>query len=146
MEQRYIDKFHESYSPEALTGCFIWTRAIDCDGYGIYSFSRKYPTYKAHRFSAMIHGLDMSGDVMRHTCNNPSCVNPAHLQTGSFKVNSLDMVKAKRAPVKISDEDVLVIRNEWATGSISQKTLSKRYRVSEEQIRRIINKTSRKHI
>ena len=94
MEQRYIDRFHTKYSPEALTGCFIWTGAAGYDNYGRYLVHGK--TMLAHRFSALIHGLDMSKPEVRHTCHNTLCVNPAHLTTGTHQDNMDDKVKAGR--------------------------------------------------
>ena len=95
MEQKYIDKFHRSYSPEALTGCWIWTGWTDRDGYG-FANSGLNKRMRAHRFSALIHGLDMSKPVVRHMCNNPSCVNPNHLATGTQQDNVDDMLSSKR--------------------------------------------------
>ena len=36
------------------------------------------------------------GQVVRHSCDNPGCVNPLHLQVGTQKDNSQDMVQRGR--------------------------------------------------
>lgn len=112
MNNKIIDRFWNYISYEALTGCWIWTGAVLNDKkrktqqpYGVFTIKRGQQVY-AHRFSAMIHGLNMSGQVMRHLCNTPSCCNPLHLETGSHQDNANDRVKLVKSltppkPLKI---------------------------------------------
>ena len=37
------------------------------------------------------------GHIIRHTCDNPPCINPDHLISGTMKDNSMDMVKRGRS-------------------------------------------------
>jgi len=97
IKQETIDKFMSYVSPEALTGCWIWTGGVHRQGYGMFNGSGIKRTITAHRFSAMIHGLDMSGPVLRHKCHNTICCNPDHLETGTHKDNTQDMIKAGRS-------------------------------------------------
>ena len=104
MEQKIIDKFWNNISYEALTGCWLWDGATTRSFYGVIAINGK--NMYTHRLSAKIHGLDMSGDVMRHLCNTPSCCNPLHLETGSHKDNAADRVKLVKSmtlpkPLKI---------------------------------------------
>jgi len=102
IKQRHIDYFNNKVQPEPLTGCWLWTGAVDSYGYGSFGIGYRedgkklHKTYKAHRFSAMINNIDMSGSVIRHLCHNKLCVNPDHLQSGSYQDNTDDMVKAGR--------------------------------------------------
>jgi hypothetical protein len=76
------------------TPCLVWTGATDKDGYGIFQLPTK--TVKAHRFAyAQAHG-DPGRAMVRHRCDNPSCVEPTHLVAGTGKQNMGDMISRKR--------------------------------------------------
>ena len=60
--------------------CWLWAGAKDQKGYANFTVN-KYKTGKAHKFSWILHfGLIPAGLQVDHECNNPSCVNPNHLQ------------------------------------------------------------------
>ena len=142
MEQKDIDRFHSKYIIDADSNCWNWTGAAHSeDGYGRIWVDGKF--YLAHRFSAMIHGLDMSGEVMRHLCNNSMCVNPAHLQTGSHQDNTNDKIKAGRQSKRsksLSDYQVSLIKKQYKFGS-TIKDIAIRFGKSKDTIRRIISGT-----
>ena len=51
------------------------------------------------------------GLLVRHTCDNPPCCNPAHLLLGTQADNALDMVKRRRhGREKLTPDDVRAIR------------------------------------
>jgi hypothetical protein len=51
----------------------------------------------AHRFSYQLHYGGLTADrVICHTCDNPPCVNPAHLFAGSVADNNRDMWRKGR--------------------------------------------------
>lgn len=53
------------------------------------------------------------GKVVRHTCDNPRCINPAHLIIGSYKDNSQDMVRRGRSAKLLTPAQVLEIRQRY---------------------------------
>jgi hypothetical protein len=91
-------RFESKYSP-AANGCWNWTQYRDSDGYGQFTLNvpgKKYQL-RAHRFSWVIaNQSDWPSDkpVARHLCNNPSCVNPEHIEPGTAKENALDAIAA----------------------------------------------------
>jgi hypothetical protein len=145
IKQETIDKFMSYVSPEALTGCWLWTGGVHRQGYGMFNGSGIKQTITAHRFSAIIHGLDMSGPVLRHLCNTPACCNPAHLETGTQKDNMNDKVKAGRTNSYKKYPNVLIeqIRNEYAMGNITQAELSRKYGLDTGYMSGIIRRIRR---
>lgn len=58
-------------------GCWWWLASTDDDGYGMFKDSR---THRAHRWLyEQINGPLGPGLVLDHTCRNPRCVRPDHL-------------------------------------------------------------------
>jgi len=68
--------------------CWEWRGARNGKGYGVFRIESR--SIGAHRFAF---GLDAipEGNFVCHVCDNPSCVNPAHLWTGTAKDNNRDM-------------------------------------------------------
>lgn len=77
-------------------GCWNWTGALSA-GYGILARGWKKSPYKAHRLAyELFVGPIPDGHVVRHACDNPRCINPAHLITGTQRDNVLDAVARNR--------------------------------------------------
>lgn len=86
--------------------CWIWIGSKDKDGYGTLWKDKK--KIKAHRFSYEIHHKKIEyGLLVCHTCDNPSCVNPDHLWTGTPFDNTLDMMKKGRGRYSLNNIDKL---------------------------------------
>lgn len=78
-------RFNAKWKADA-NGCHVWTAAKN-KGYGI--FTHKGRTWRAHRWALrFIAGVELlEGLQCDHLCNNPSCVNPAHIRQCSHIEN-----------------------------------------------------------
>lgn len=97
-------RFWEHVDKGDGSGCWIWT-GWKQKGYGLICIDRGTLVF-AHRYSyELAHGPiegHVPGDpererVVMHTCDNPPCVNPAHLRLGTDKDNMQDMLAKGRA-------------------------------------------------
>lgn len=128
--------------------CIEWTKAKDKAGYGVSWKAGKY--IRAHRKAYEdAYGPIPSGQVVRHTCDNRSCVNPNHLILGTYKQNSQDMVdrnrQAKGSRVgtsKLTEELVKIIKSLSGTS----KQLANFFGVSATTIKDIRNNKIWKHV
>lgn len=77
------------------SGCWQHVNKPMPSGYVQVSMNGK--TYLAHRLAYFLAVGDIpDGHVVRHMCNNPSCCNPAHLETGTQADNNADTRAAGR--------------------------------------------------
>lgn len=84
--------------------CWIWKKCRK-DGYGIFFFQGKKRL--VHRLSVFFTTGAWPSRFLCHKCDNPSCVNPAHLFEGTQKDNMSDASKKGRINRKFSPDDVL---------------------------------------
>lgn len=78
--------------------CWIWI-GNKRGNYGSFSVgSRSLGSVLAHRFSWSMYSKQETpkGMVIMHSCDNPLCVNPAHLSVGTYMENTHDMLKKGR--------------------------------------------------
>ena len=78
--------------------CLVWTRYCNKGGYGQIQINGR--SWMAHRAAYEVaHGPIPAGKIVRHSCDNPPCVNPEHLLVGTTADNNRDKAERGRAPV-----------------------------------------------
>lgn len=128
-------------------GCWEWVGAVSGNGYGNF-YVEEGRWSPAHRFIwETAHGKITDGLLVCHTCDNKTCVNPAHLFLGTHEDNMKDMnYKGRRASgssvasygnAKITRDEAEEIRIRYLSGGITQRELSEHYPVTQQQISRI---------
>lgn len=89
VEERFWPKVDKSGD------CWTWTASLSRSGYGGFGFRGK--VWKAHRVSYVLaYGEIPDGAHILHSCDNPPCVNPAHLRAGTRSDNMQDKVRRGR--------------------------------------------------
>lgn len=70
------------------TECIIWPGCKDKDGYGLVKIAGI--SLRAHRVALekKLGRKLISGECALHSCHNPSCVNPLHLDPGTKAQNN----------------------------------------------------------
>ena len=130
-------------------GCFICnTHKPENQGYFRVNVNGKQ--IKLHRFIyEVLFGYTPDNQVVRHTCNNPSCINPEHLILGTQKQNMHDRVLAgtlangeNHGASILTEIDVIEIRK----STLSERVLGRRYNVSNITIHDIKSYKTWKHI
>ena len=132
------ERFWEKVNKNGLNGCWIWTAGFS-GGYGLIDTEGK--KRGAHVVSWELHNgrKVKDGYVLHHECKHRKCVNPEHLT---------EMTKAEHDEhhSKLTEQQVLEIRADWATGKYTQKQLAEKYDVSISLIGQIVNRKIWKHI
>lgn len=132
------DVFEQRF--EKGDGCWEWQGTRNQYGYGIFLLPGEKPV-RAHRYSYEFYVGPIPADkVIMHICDNPPCVNPAHLRVGTKAENNADAAQknrtnrgAKHWNFRLSDADIAAIR----ASDEPRKVLAKRYGVDYSHIWRI---------
>lgn len=140
------------YNRSRLTesGCWVWVRGKRAQ-YGLFAIRGK--TVGAHRASyEAFKGEIPAGLVVRHTCDNPSCINPGHLILGTQKDNARDRMERGRghvlkgeniATAKLTAEQVREIR---ASVHLSLREIASKYGIDKSNAWSIRTGKSWKHV
>lgn len=135
--------------------CWNWIGTLNPTmAYGYFYYEGK--RLRAHRFSFAFHvGPITKGLLVLHKCDNPSCVNPAHLYLGTSQDNSNDkMLRGRdnkekgvdRWSAKLTENDVRAMRIDYVSHKFGCKQLGKKYGVHPSIAWKIVNNKSWTHL
>jgi hypothetical protein len=153
--------------------CWPWSASRRHKGYGAFAYTLggKLVQDRAHRFSYVVHvGVVPDGLCVLHRCDNPVCVNPAHLFLGTRADNNADMVaKGRHVPActytrrgpndpagnhpkgvehpnaRLTPEVVRGVRADRVAG-LSYSTLASKYGITIRHAWRIVHRKAWKHL
>ena len=137
------ERFWSKVTLGAWNDCWPWTASLRTGGYG--SFWISQGNVGAHRVAfTLVHGPIPDDLCICHLCDNPPCVNPAHLFAGSHEDNQADKIRKKRhargvnhGASRISFDIAAEIRELSARG-VKQTVLADRFEVSRAAIHSIL--------
>jgi hypothetical protein len=131
-----------------LEGCWEYIGGKDKDGYGMFWNHIEYKRVRAHHQSYLIYkGAIPKGKWVLHTCDNPSCINPAHLFLGTPLENVQDMqMKGRKAPTygefsgnhRFTEKDILNMFDMKSKG-FSQTDIADKYKTHQATISKILH-------
>lgn len=145
-----LERF-EQFLPLVLRDdeCWEWQGCRDRAGYGAIGrggacgspLKAHRVAWEAHNAEPIPHGLHVC-----HHCDNPACVNPAHLFVGTNNDNIADRLAKGRGGRKLTPARVREIRLLLAAGGITHRTISNRYGVSLATVKAIAQRRIWAHL
>jgi hypothetical protein len=147
--------------PRDLTRCWIWLggyySTTGTVAYGRFANGR-HNSWGAHQVSYAIHkGVIPPGMCVLHSCDNPRCVNPAHLRLGTRSENTLEMVQKGRhrfgahqgehnGGARLTEAQVIAIRARHATKAATYAELASEYGIGKTMVWRIVRRFAWRHV
>jgi hypothetical protein len=152
-----MDRFWPRVQKGSHDDCWLWIAGKTGKGYG--TIKLKGREVLAHRLSyAWAHNIDPLSEYFAdvdvlHRCDNPPCVNPAHLFSGTHADNMADAALKLRLPhgvehfrAKLNDDLVRQIRSAGLTAKREIVEFASRIGVDESTIRCVLRGRTWRHV
>lgn len=140
-----VERFEAKFDKGPDTECWPWKAAHNGLGYGMIWDQQRGRKVLATRVSYELYkGPIPKNGLILHSCDNPACVNPAHLRVGSHKDNMRDMdirgrrvigaLKGAEHPrAALSEAEVISLLKDYVSG-IALKQIAEKYGISESSL------------
>lgn len=156
MSKSVEQRFWEKVEIRDFCECWEWKGYRLPGGYGRLFF-RGQKNELAHRVAWLLTYGYMPTCFVLHKCDNPSCVNPNHLFTGTHRDNMEDMKHKGRArnsgmhgeshgSAKLTNDNVREIRRLLQEGQLFQREIAEQFGVARSLISLIKTGRAWKHL
>lgn len=150
------DRFWSKVERRGPEECWPWLASDDGRGYGSINVGGKLKKASRVAYELANGQFDQRLEI-RHTCDNPTCCNPAHLIPGTHAQNMADMWERGRANLRVCrgeevylaklDEDaVRQIRAAYSSGGVKLADLGNRYGVTPQAIYAVVTRRNWAHV
>ena len=149
-----FDRFDKKWIPITDCGCYLWTAAVNKNGYG--KFASNGGWILAHRYAyERENGKIPEGLIVCHSCDNPSCVNVNHMFLGTHADNNKDRDQKNRnrqlcgedhGRSKLTIDQVRELRELVKNGALSAYAASKKFGINHKTSRNIVEGKLWKHV
>lgn len=161
--QALTERFWAKVQKGEPDSCWLWTGACYLSGYGKLYAGRvdgKMLAHYAHRLSWELdhgHPVPDAGKIL-HRCDNPPCVNPAHLYLGTPADNARDRGERRRGKehrqhgeandnAKLTEVQVRAIIVELQRlPRRSQASIAEQFGIKQPQVSRIMRRVNWAHL
>lgn len=149
--ERFWSKVDRRYPDD----CWTWKGNRGSNRYGLFRMGGRQKV-GAHRAAWILtHGKIPDGLHVCHRCDNPVCVNPAHLFLGTHAENMADAAAKGRmwqprgednSSAKLTEGDVREIRHLHKVGGLRQVDIAQRFDISRPLVSLIVNRKKWRHV
>ncbi len=148
-----LQRFFRLANPAAAEACWEWTGAQNTQGYGRLSVAGIQMT-ATHVAWLLFRGIIAPGLQVLHRCDNPPCVNPAHLFLGTQKDNMDDCRRKGRdrrprgeeiGQAKLTAQEVKAIRLRRSRGE-TVASIARLFGVCPTAVSAIIHRRVWRHV
>lgn len=137
------ERFWSKVDIKSEEECWNWKDSLDKSGHARMSVGgRDGEKLSVHRIAKTLSiGEELPDDkVVMHTCDNPPCCNPNHLELGTQIDNIADMVEKNRSAISFGfakvDWDIV---DNIRSSDLSGKDLSNKYKLAKSTVSEIRN-------
>lgn len=128
----------------ADSGCWEWKGNRRNGGYGEVATGQGAAVASRAAYEAWV-GPIPDGQHICHTCDNPPCINPAHLFPGTRRDNMQDATTKGRLSngeashyAKLTEQQVADIRLTYAAGGVTQREVARMFGTSQANVSLIV--------
>jgi hypothetical protein len=154
VSEKFLARFWSKVDVRSPEECWEWQASRTGHGYGQFCLRKGMPMTASRIVMGLTIGRPLAqGEVACHACDNPPCVNPAHIFPGTQSDNAKDCVRkgrrnaafGERNGAKLTEADVREILSAPARYGITEQ-LGRQYGVAGNTIRAIRARRKWKHI
>lgn len=117
--------------------CWPWTGCLRPDGYGSFWTGSRVTSSSRAAYELLVSPIAAGLSVL-HACDNPACVNPAHLSLGTNAENMAQMARRKRQHRGPVNEDIALRVRAAAVLGRRQASIAFCSGLSPQKVSRII--------